>query len=396
MPPKKRPAAPAGSVKKAKHGAKKKAKKKAAILVTDLANRDLYLAQTTRPAGSRGDGQLHLTFLGVGQGDCTIITTPQGRVVMVDCGSQKRPDVTPAALIVRMRNYFYTAPFLLHENIIDLLVLTHQDVDHQNKLEQVFHNTGVNVLNVYCSAKFAEYGNARHFLWTEVTDVEPHEVVYNRDPAAFPAGLTQMSTLRLGGIDTPLTNILTGAGLNQRTGGGIKILEEPDCTIRIIAGGVSHDYAEDDNSNEKNRGSLVLSIEFFGRHLLMLGDATISTEKFLLATNPALLAKTTTARIGHHGSCITSSLDAFVRQVNAPVAYASANSAATKGTFNHPHWEVFDRFLEQAERAGHAKDPRKVTAFEYNDLAAGRQERDVDWEIDATDVVGTVSWVFDS
>src|SRR4051795_11468447 len=37
--------------------------------------------------GTRGDGVFYLTFLQMGQGDGAIMSTPQGKIVMIDCGT---------------------------------------------------------------------------------------------------------------------------------------------------------------------------------------------------------------------------------------------------------------------------------------------------------------------
>ena len=38
-------------------------------------------------AGSRNDGQFHIAFVEVGMGDCTILTTPGGQTILIDCGT---------------------------------------------------------------------------------------------------------------------------------------------------------------------------------------------------------------------------------------------------------------------------------------------------------------------
>ncbi|SFS69842.1 DNA internalization-related competence protein ComEC/Rec2 [Marininema halotolerans] len=78
--------------------------------------------------------ELTITFLDVGQGDCTVIETPTGKVILVDGGGQlpfakkewqrkrKEYDVGKSVII----------PYLHYQGIdkIDWLVITHGDADH--------------------------------------------------------------------------------------------------------------------------------------------------------------------------------------------------------------------------------------------------------------------------
>src|SRR5690242_651685 len=63
------------------------ARQKAEADRVEKERQELLNSQPPSPAGTRGDGQLHLAFIQMGLGDCTMITTPQGRVIMIDCGS---------------------------------------------------------------------------------------------------------------------------------------------------------------------------------------------------------------------------------------------------------------------------------------------------------------------
>ncbi len=73
------------------------------------------------------DGNLHIVFIDVGQGDATFIQTPSGRQILVDGGYY--PSVLNDALGRRI-------PFWDKE--IDLMVATHPDADHISGLVGVF------------------------------------------------------------------------------------------------------------------------------------------------------------------------------------------------------------------------------------------------------------------
>jgi competence protein ComEC len=73
--------------------------------------------------------ELRCTFLAVGHGGCTVIETPDGRVLLYDAGAIGGPDVTRR----------HIAPYLWSRGIrrIDEVFLSHADLDHFNGLTEL-------------------------------------------------------------------------------------------------------------------------------------------------------------------------------------------------------------------------------------------------------------------
>jgi competence protein ComEC len=69
---------------------------------------------------------LRCTFLAVGHGGCTVIETPDGRVLLYDAGAISGPDITRR----------FIAPYLWSRGVhrIDEVFLSHADLDHFNGL----------------------------------------------------------------------------------------------------------------------------------------------------------------------------------------------------------------------------------------------------------------------
>jgi competence protein ComEC len=96
----------------------------------------------SRPASN----ELRCTFLAVGHGGCTVLETPDGRVLLYDAGALGGPDVTRKQI----------APFLWSRNIrrIDEVFLSHADLDHFNGLPSLLDRFAVG--QVSCTPTFAD------------------------------------------------------------------------------------------------------------------------------------------------------------------------------------------------------------------------------------------------
>jgi competence protein ComEC len=91
-------------------------------------------------------GEFRCTFVAVGHGGCTVIETPNGRVIVYDAGATAGPDVTRR----------HIAPFLWSRGIrrIDELILSHADLDHFNGVPQLVERFAIG--RVVSTPTFAE------------------------------------------------------------------------------------------------------------------------------------------------------------------------------------------------------------------------------------------------
>jgi competence protein ComEC len=92
------------------------------------------------------DDEFRCTFLAVGHGGCTVLESPDGRVLMYDAGALTGPDVTRRQI----------APFLWNRGIrrIDEVFLSHADLDHFNGLPALLDRFTVG--QVTCTPTFAD------------------------------------------------------------------------------------------------------------------------------------------------------------------------------------------------------------------------------------------------
>lgn len=80
----------------------------------------------------RGEGELRVHFVDVGQGDCTIIEFPDGKVMIIDGGDES----------VKVQRSVLGYCAALEIDTFDYLLLTHADSDHAGGLDDVLHMFG--------------------------------------------------------------------------------------------------------------------------------------------------------------------------------------------------------------------------------------------------------------
>jgi beta-lactamase superfamily II metal-dependent hydrolase len=276
-----------------------------------------------------------MSFVKMGQGDCCVMTTPAGRIVVVDCGSDSKEEMNDF-YNPRVRDVLNGPKFMRGSTTIDVLILTHADTDHYNQLKTMFGKTVV-VQSAYHSDLRAKYATEKTANWLVRRSVHEDAVkqVTNNDSLHGPR------VIALDGVAVPAASP-TVTVKRQDGAGGIRILDEPNCKISLLAGGVAWN-TQGDGDNGKNRGSLVTLIEVFGKKVLLCGDSTRSTEDFLMRNHAARIRRVDLAHVGHHGSNRTSSMATYVQRVEPRVAVISAGLQVFKDHL--PSKAVVDRYL---------------------------------------------------
>jgi competence protein ComEC len=86
---------------------------------------------TLGPRQASGEPRLSVHFIDVGPGDCTLISTPDNRIVLIDAGNADRSD--------------HLISYLARQGVprIDLLVIAHSDEDHIGGLPAVLDRFGI-------------------------------------------------------------------------------------------------------------------------------------------------------------------------------------------------------------------------------------------------------------
>ncbi len=222
---------------------------------------------------------LTITFIDVGQGDCTLIECPDGAEILIDCGSTARGP--------EGRRREDVAAFL-DEHVdgdLEVLVVTHPDQDHINFLAPTSSSASV-------------LGDRR--IGRAVLSLDSDE--YRRTGV----GGRLMDWLA---ASTDDVRYLTARDASPE-GQPSSLFECGDANIYVLA--ASEPSQSSSESWQRNTPSIVLMVERQvegGTFRAMLtGDATREAEAAILARYPPAFLDVDVLKVGHHGS-LTSTVD---------------------------------------------------------------------------------------
>jgi competence protein ComEC len=236
--------------------------------------------------GSHGDGQLHATFLDVGQGDAIFIVFPRGATLLVDAGglgASSSFDIGDrvVAPVIRAAGF----------RRIDRLALTHGDPDHIGGGPAIVH------------------------------EFKPHEVWE--------------------GIPVPRSDALTRLRLDAQAGGArwANVYSGDRIVIDDVTVAALHpERADWERQKVRNDDSLVLELRWRDVSIVLTGDiGRIPESRLAHLLEPA---RVRIVKIPHHGS-LTSSSPPFIAALQAHIAIVSAGR---NNHFGHPVPEVLDRY----------------------------------------------------
>jgi beta-lactamase superfamily II metal-dependent hydrolase len=295
------------------------------------------------------DKAFMIGFIQMGQGDCCVIVTPGGKAIMIDCGTTSSTEVdlpkeevwritvdadwsdeegsrkatkveldAPVAtdFITRVKTVLAKDYLLGNRTKIDYLILTHPDDDHYKVLPQLFNGTTITFGEVYHSNDLTAYSTngTSDFIQTHAEDPDKIFRVIHNNPNSRKIKLRTLKNVEV--------------EEDQEPNRGYLLLNEANCKIWFLAGDVTPDSVTNppqDASNDTNRGSLVTLIETFGKKIMICGDATRITEKYLLATSGDAFKDLEILQAPHHGSDSTSSSALFVAKANPRNVAVSAS-----------------------------------------------------------------------
>ncbi len=291
----------------------KRPKKRAALAlesvgpeaVTDLWNHDgAYPADTPL---------LDIKFVDVGQGDCTLVTFPNGKRLLVDCGVMGPPKPDPAQVRADLLG-------MIPNKKIDWLLLTHADTDHYAMIPHVL--AGFRISTVLHTHPIEWHTANAHVPWTETTK-----------SSAFAAWLLGYSAAG------KLVRLKHGAADEDHDQESSHHFPGIDpAKVFVLATSMNNN-----NKDKKNDSSTVLKITLGQVDVLLTGDATEVVEKFIVGKYPNAWLDVELLKLGHHGSSSTSNKEDWLKVVKPELAVASAGH---RNKHKHPN-RKFRGWLER-------------------------------------------------
>ena len=222
-----------------------------------------------------------ITFIDVGQGDCSLFIGSEGTVCMVDAGSSSESKVGKYRII----------PCLKYCGIdtIDYLFLSHSDDDHINAVPELIEDSCISVKHIVISP--------------------------------YDEGFTDIEMLALqNGIE--IIYAFSGMTFSQE-----------DMNIEVISP-IEDRITQYSDINEM---SLVMQVDMSGKHILFTGDIGGKAEKILLESG--VLKNIDILKVAHHGSKY-SGCEEFLKEISPEEAVISCGIS---NSYGHPHVETLDR-----------------------------------------------------
>ena len=226
-----------------------------------------------------------VTFLDVGQGDCTLLQLPEGHTLLVDAGGTRDGRFDVGARVVTPALRALRVPRL------DMVVATHPHEDHIGGLRAVVEQQRVGT--------FLDSGTV----------------------TASPMQYRLLQTIR----DRSVRFVQAEAGQQFRLGAAtVEVLGPPVPPVR-------------GTRSDLNNNSVVLRVRVGGTTLLLPGDAEAEQERWLLDRGVDLRADV--LKVGHHGSRWSTS-DRWLAAVRPRIAVVSCGE---NNPFGHPAAETLTR-----------------------------------------------------
>ena len=269
-----------------------------------------YLALPSITA--RGEGELRVHFIDVGQGDATLVELPDGKVMLIDGGNGTG---NSNKSLLRHLN-------ALGIDTIDYLFLTHADIDHYGGLTTVLEEK--EVLRVFLPLETE----------TPTASYEKFYVAVMEEGCPYSYACPPNS-------EHPEMRLSVNEGDTQYT---LVVLYPYIQTVDS-----KEKVAKDDNAS-----SVVIWLDYQGTSILFTGDAPSATETLLMRDDRLGLhtrygvdiKNTEILKTAHHGSDDSTS-EAFLEYINCKTAVVSCGE---DNAYQHPSKKTLERLEnEQVE-----------------------------------------------
>ena len=299
---------------------------------------------TTDPPLVRGEGELMVHFIDVGQGDCILILFPDGKDMLIDCGNKSSG-----------YDFEETAEYLatyIPDGQLDYLMLTHGDEDHVEYIDEVIEAYDVD--NIFMpDVKSVPSGTSSSDKYQDQIDaLSRDKLALFNDPDTLSSNV--YAEFFIAALTEPDCNIYLNVDPDENTNAivitddGVQDPDAPDtdATYRLTFYCPTQEYYDESNlgdAEKRNAISPIGILEYNGFRLVLTGDSNeINEPTFVERVGGNLDCDV--LKVGHHGS-ESSSTEEFLDAIDCEYAVISCN--AEGNTFYHPRQTTLDRFVER-------------------------------------------------
>ncbi len=260
---------------------------------------NITLEQSKKITNNQG---VIMHVLDVGQAECVVVELPDGKIVVYDSGLEENGNYI-VKYIKKLTN----------SNIIDLFILSHTDGDHIGGALHILDK--FNVKNIIRPIVKSSHEN---FKEQSLINGE-YTFIYDKNYAKV------LNKIYVEGANVWTAEFNNVSILNST-------FDAPNYDIDFY-------FPSFKTSSQLNDFSSVVTIKHGAKTLMITGDATERTERYLL--NEYSLPDIDFLVVAHHGSNTSSSLE-FLQKVRPSYAYISVSST---NSYGHPDQNVINRLL---------------------------------------------------
>ena len=339
---------------------------------------------TTDPPLVRGEGELMVHFIDVGQGDCILILFPDGKDMLIDCGTTKGGDLDETLT--------YLSTFVT-DGQLDYLMVTHGDSDHVEYIDEVIEAYDVD--NIFMpDVKSVPSGTSSSDKYQDQIDaLSRDKLALFNDPDTLSSNV--YAEFFIAALTEPDCNIYLNVDPDENTNAivitddGVQDPAAPDtdATYRLTFYCPTQEYYDESNlgsAEKKNAISPIGILEYNGFRLVLTGDSNkINEPTFVERVGGNLDCDV--LKVGHHGS-ESSSTEKFLDAIDCEYAVISCN--AEGNTFYHPRQTTLDRFVER-DMTIYRTDNNGNIVLTINEDLSFVVEKEVSQEVNRQGLYGT-------
>ncbi len=274
----------------------------------------------------RGDGELLVHMLDVGQGDCIYVQLPDGKDMVIDCANYNDSGE------YEQKTFDYLDAYIT-DDTVEYLMLTHCDSDHVYFMDELLERYQVEKLfmpNVLATPGTSSTNKAKLQEQIDELDTSRFTDKDTIDSITY-------AEFFIAALTEPNCEIVLNVDPDEKTNS--IIIEET--TYRLVFYCPTQEYYDDyglNTAERKNAISPIGILEYNDRKIMLTGDSNKINEPLVVKRTGKIDCDV--LKVGHHGSA-TSTSNEFLDAYTFEYALISCNAAGN--TFNHPRQDTLDR-----------------------------------------------------